>query len=230
MKKNTFTTAAYIYGSGHAETARIQVTGWTETFFAPDGTAVEVGLYRTPAKWKLPDGGVVREKGDKPAWRIVETTTGLGLAMIDYASREEALASLTPELLQKVVAALGRRLSLPEEVQAQHVTEQRKRGESTGIKKADYYLALSNGDYKAVSGWRVDLIAPNGEVISIGLNKRYGRWNVTHIATGFGLGDSFASRSEAMAYFTPDALRVIAARFAGEGMTFAAKRLNEYLQ
>lgn len=66
-----------------------KVSGWGLTLEAPNGDFIEIGLDRRPKQW-----------------RITERSTGLLLTSDTYATREQAQAALTPELLQRVADKL----------------------------------------------------------------------------------------------------------------------------
>lgn len=74
-----------------------KVSGWGETLEAPDGSIIEIRLDKRPA-----------------GWRISEECTGYAVTFETFATRAEALAYLTPELLQKVAD----RIKAPEMITA----------------------------------------------------------------------------------------------------------------
>lgn len=66
-----------------------KVSGWGETLDAPGGSIIEIRLDKRPAMW-----------------RITEERTGYAVTLEPFATRAEALAYLTPEVLQKIADRL----------------------------------------------------------------------------------------------------------------------------
>lgn len=66
-----------------------KVSGWGETLEAPDGSIIEIRLDKRA-----------------PRWRITEESTGYAITLEPFATRAEALAHLTPEVLQKIADRL----------------------------------------------------------------------------------------------------------------------------
>ena len=66
-----------------------RVSGWGETFEAPNGCIIELCFDKR--------GG---------GWCVTEATTGYNAAGYDFSSRREAIAYITPDLLQKIADIL----------------------------------------------------------------------------------------------------------------------------
>lgn len=66
-----------------------KVHGWGETFGAPDGSIIELRFDKRPRQW-----------------RVTENSTGMAVLHPFFQTRAEAMAAVTPELLQKIADAI----------------------------------------------------------------------------------------------------------------------------
>ena len=66
-----------------------KVTGWGETFNASDGSVIEIGLSKRLGNWF-----------------VTEASTGMPITTGVFATRADAIASLTPDLVDSIAYVL----------------------------------------------------------------------------------------------------------------------------
>ena len=83
-----FKTDFYIF-TENENTAYKKVSGWGETLEAPDGSIIEIRLYKHLKQWL-----------------VAEESTGHPVTLKSFTTRAAAIESLTPEVLQRVAERL----------------------------------------------------------------------------------------------------------------------------
>lgn len=103
------------------------------------------------------------------------------------------------------------------------------------MRKTDFYIAISpkfgkvKHYFQKVRGLGETLVAPDGSLVEIRLDKRFGNWFITEASTGMLLTTGvFKTRAGAIASLTPELLDFAVSVLRRPEMITAAERLDSY--